>query len=68
MKPFPGGIPSRASPECRGSIHEGGELGYWLSPSLGAAFDNPACIVGDGKSTARHRLSSISANQLLALL
>ena len=25
---FPGGIPSHASPECPGSIHEGGELGY----------------------------------------
>ena len=24
---FPGGIPSHASPECPGSIHEGGELG-----------------------------------------
>ena len=38
---FPGGIPSHASPECPGSIHEGGELGYSLSPSFGAAFDNP---------------------------
>ncbi len=28
---FPGGIPSHASPECPGSIHEGGELGYSLS-------------------------------------
>jgi xylulose-5-phosphate/fructose-6-phosphate phosphoketolase len=27
---FPGGIPSHASPECPGSIHEGGELGYSL--------------------------------------
>jgi len=25
---FPGGIPSHASAECPGSIHEGGELGY----------------------------------------
>src|SRR3989304_1655589 len=25
---FPGGTPSHASPECPGSIHEGGELGY----------------------------------------
>src|SRR5450756_2585974 len=29
---FPGGIPSHVSPECPGSIHEGGELGYSLSP------------------------------------
>lgn len=28
---FPGGIPSHASPECPGSIHEGGELGYSLT-------------------------------------
>jgi xylulose-5-phosphate/fructose-6-phosphate phosphoketolase len=61
---FPGGIPSHASPECPGSIHEGGELGYSLSHSSGAVFDNPdlmvACEVGDGEAetgplaTARH--------------
>src|SRR5271154_5665068 len=34
---FPGGIPSHASPETPGSIHEGGELGYSLSHSFGAA-------------------------------
>jgi hypothetical protein len=47
---FPGGIPSHASPECPGSIHEGGELGYSLSHAFGAAFDNPelivACVIG----------------------
>ena len=37
---FPGGIPSHVSPECPGSIHEGGELGYSLSHAFGAAFDN----------------------------
>ena len=42
---FPGGIPSHASPECPGSIHEGGELGYSLSHSFGAVFDNPDLIV-----------------------
>ena len=42
---FPGGIPSHASPECPGSIHEGGELGYSLSHAFGAVFDNPALIV-----------------------
>src|SRR6187402_2641415 len=50
---FPGGIPSHASPECPGSIHEGGELGYSLSHSFGAVFDNPelvvGCVVGDGE-------------------
>jgi xylulose-5-phosphate/fructose-6-phosphate phosphoketolase len=51
---FSGGIPSHASPECPGSIHEGGELGYSLSHSFGAVFDNPdlivACVVGDGEA------------------
>jgi xylulose-5-phosphate/fructose-6-phosphate phosphoketolase len=51
---FPGGIPSHASPECPGSIHEGGELGYSLSHSFGAIFDNPnlmvACVIGDGEA------------------
>ena len=51
---YPGGIPSHASPECPGSIHEGGELGYSLSHAFGAVFDNPdlivACVVGDGEA------------------
>jgi xylulose-5-phosphate/fructose-6-phosphate phosphoketolase len=51
---FPGVIPSHVSPECPGSIHEGGELGYSLSHSFGAVFDNPelivACLVGDGEA------------------
>ncbi len=51
---FPGGIPSHASPETPGSIHEGGELGYSLSHSFEAVFDNPdlivACVVGDGEA------------------
>jgi xylulose-5-phosphate/fructose-6-phosphate phosphoketolase len=54
---FPGGIPSHASPECPGSIHEGGELGYSPSHSFGAVFDNPnlvvACVVGDGEAGNR---------------
>ncbi|HEV2483632.1 MAG TPA: phosphoketolase family protein [Puia sp.] len=51
---FPGGIPSHVSPECPGSIHEGGELGYSLSHAFGAVFDNPglmvACVIGDGEA------------------
>nr|WP_246144072.1 hypothetical protein [Neolewinella aurantiaca] len=47
---FPGGVSSHVSPECPGSIHEGGELGYSLSHAFGAAFDNPelivACVIG----------------------
>ena len=36
-----GGIPSHASPECPGSIHEGGELGYSLSHSFGQCSTIP---------------------------
>jgi len=50
----PGGIPSHVSVQTPGSIHEGGELGYVLSHSFGAAFDNPdlivAAVVGDGEA------------------
>jgi len=51
---FPGGVPSHASADTPGSIHEGGELGYSLSHAYGAAFDNPdlivACVIGDGEA------------------
>ena len=51
---FPGGISSHVAPTTPGSIHEGGELGYSLSHSFGAAFDNPdlivACVIGDGEA------------------
>ena len=51
---FPGGVSSHVSPECPGSIHEGGELGYSLVHSFGAVLDNPnlicTCVVGDGEA------------------
>ncbi|KFZ10264.1 hypothetical protein V502_08233 [Pseudogymnoascus sp. VKM F-4520 (FW-2644)] len=51
---FPGGIGSHATPETPGSLHEGGELGYSISHSFGAVFDNPNLIsitmVGDGEA------------------
>src|SRR5258708_151227 len=54
---FPGGIPSHVAPETPGSIHEGGELGYALSPSYGAVCDNPELIaadaIGEGEAEAR---------------
>ena len=66
---FPGGIPSHASPECPGSIHEGGELGYSLSHSFGAAFDNPglivACIVGDGEAETGPLATAWHSNKFL---
>ena len=66
---FPGGIPSHASPECPGSIHEGGELGYSLSHSFGAVFDNPdlvvACVVGDGEAETGPLAASWQSNKFL---
>ena len=50
----PGGIPSHASVQTPGSIHEGGELGYVLMHAFGAVFDNPdliaVAVVGDGEA------------------
>ena len=66
---FPGGIPSHVSPECPGSIHEGGELGYSLSHSFGAVFDNPelvvACVVGDGEAETGPLATSWQSNKFL---
>jgi len=66
---FPGGIPSHASPECPGSIHEGGELGYSLSHSFGAVFDNPelivACCVGDGEAETGPLATAWQSNKFL---
>jgi xylulose-5-phosphate/fructose-6-phosphate phosphoketolase len=66
---FPGGIPSHVSPECPGSIHEGGELGYSLSHAFGAVFDNPqllvACIIGDGEAETGPLATSWHSNKFL---
>jgi xylulose-5-phosphate/fructose-6-phosphate phosphoketolase len=66
---FPGGIPSHASPECPGSIYEGGELGYSLSHSFGAVFDNPdlivACVVGDGEAETGPLATAWHSNKFL---
>lgn len=67
---FPGGIPSHVSPECPGSIHEGGELGYSLSHAFGAAFDNPdlvvACVIGDGEAETGPLATSLHSNKFLS--
>lgn len=51
---WPYGYPSHSNPGAPGVILEGGELGYSLSTSYGAALDNPglivACLVGDGEA------------------
>tara|TARA_R110000744_G_scaffold86060_2_gene168259 strand:- start:20 stop:2467 length:2448 start_codon:yes stop_codon:yes gene_type:complete len=66
---FPGGIPSHVSPECPGSIHEGGELGYSLSHAFGAVFDNPnlivSCVVGDGEAETGPLATAWHTNKFL---
>src|SRR6201996_6156767 len=66
---FPGGIPSHASPETPGSIHEGGELGYSLSHSFGAVFDHPnlivGCVVGDGEAETGPLATAWHSNKFL---
>ena len=66
---FPGGISSHVSPECLGSIHEGGELGYSLSHAFGAAFDNPqlvvACVIGDGEAETGPLATAWHSNKFL---
>ncbi|WP_354567837.1 phosphoketolase family protein [Glaciihabitans sp. UYNi722] len=66
---FPGGIPSHASPDTPGSIHEGGELGYSLVHAYGAALDNPsltvACVIGDGEAETGTLAASWHLNKFL---
>lgn len=66
---FPGGIGSHCTPETPGSIHEGGELGYSISHSYGAAFDNPnlivACVVGDGEAETGPLATAWHSNKFL---
>lgn len=66
---FPGGVPSHVSPECPGSIHEGGELGYSLSHAFGAVFDNPsliaACVIGDGEAETGPLATAWHSNKFL---
>lgn len=51
---WPYGFPSHTYPGTPGAILEGGELGYALATSYGAALDNPdllvACMIGDGEA------------------
>ncbi len=66
---WPGGIPSHASPDTPGSIHEGGELGYSLLHAYGAAFDKPdllvCCVVGDGEAETGPCATSWHSNKFL---
>lgn len=66
---FPGGVASHAAPETPGSIHEGGELGYSLSHSVGAVLDNPnlisAVVVGDGEAETGPLAASWFSNRFI---
>ncbi len=66
---WPYGIPSHDAANVPGSIHEGGELGYSLLHSYGAAFDNPdllvTCIVGDGEAETGALAASWHSNKFL---
>ncbi|HLO61361.1 MAG TPA: phosphoketolase family protein [Azonexus sp.] len=66
---FPGGIPSHASPDTPGSIHEGGELGYALFHAYGAVFDNryliACCVVGDGEAETGPLATAWHSNKFL---
>ncbi len=66
---FPGGISSHVAPETPGSINEGGELGYSLAHSYGAALDNSnlivACVVGDGEAETGPLAASWHINKII---
>ncbi|MEN3014631.1 MAG: phosphoketolase family protein [bacterium] len=66
---FPGGLGSHCTPELPGTIQEGGELGYTLSHSFGAIFDNPnlivIAIVGDGEAETGPLASSWHSNKFV---
>src|SRR5699024_10292800 len=66
---FRGGVASHAAPEPPGSIHEGGELGYSISHSVGAVLDNPdlivGAVVGDGEAETGPLAASWQSNKFI---
>lgn len=66
---WPYGFPSHASPSAPGVISEGGELGYALATSYGAALDNPdllvACLIGDGEAETGPTAASWHINKFI---
>ena len=67
--PSPAGSRATRRRSTPGSIHEGGELGYSLSHSFGAVFDNPdlvvACVVGDGEAETGPLATAWHSNKFL---
>jgi xylulose-5-phosphate/fructose-6-phosphate phosphoketolase len=66
---WPHKFPSHSNPTTPGCILEGGELGYSLSTSYGAAMDNPnlivACVVGDGEAETGPTATAWHSNKFL---
>lgn len=66
---WPERFPSHLNPALPGVILEGGELGYALATSYGAALDNPglivACIVGDGEAETGPTATAWHSNKFL---
>ena len=66
---WPYGFPSHSNPGTPGVILEGGELGYALSTSYGAALDNPnlliPCLVGDGEAETGPTAGAWHLNKLV---
>ncbi len=66
---WPYGFPSHSNPGTPGVILEGGELGYSLSTSYGAALDNKdlivACLVGDGEAETGPTAGAWHINKML---
>lgn len=66
---WPYGYPSHSNPGAPGVILEGGELGYSLSTSYGAALDNPnlivSCLVGDGEAETGPTATAWHLNKFL---
>ena len=66
---WPYGFPSHSNPAAPGVILEGGELGYALSTSYGAALDNPdlivAAMIGDGEAETGPTATAWHLNKFL---
>ncbi len=66
---WPYGYPSHSNPGAPGVILEGGELGYALATSYGAAFDNPnlivTCLIGDGEAETGATATAWHSNKFL---
>jgi len=66
---WPYGFPSHSNPGTPGVILEGGELGYALATSYGAALDNPdlivACLIGDGEAETGPTAAAWHINKLI---